>query len=74
MCFMREWKTGLAHKMEAPMLSQYTVGGDVSVTPTSVRSEQIHRSSAVVFATARYSASVEERATPFGFFEVHTSR
>lgn len=35
---------------------------------SSVRREQIQHSSDAVFATALYSASVEERATPDCFF------
>lgn len=38
---------------------------------SSVRSEHIHRSFEAMFATALYSASVEERTTPCCFFEDH---
>lgn len=39
--------------------------------PSSSRREHIHRISAEVLVTERYSASVEERATPFCFLEDH---
>lgn len=37
--------------------------------PRSTKSEDIHRNLAEVLATERYSASVDDRATPFYFLE-----
>lgn len=70
-CFIREWKTGLAHRYVAPILSQYITGVVGNVTPSSVRREQTHRISEAVFATARYSASVDDRATPCCYLDDH---
>lgn len=69
MYFIREWKTGLAHRYVAPTLSQYITSAVESVRPSSDIIEQSHRTSAAVFATERYSASVDERAMPRCFFD-----
>lgn len=66
---MREWKTGFAERYVAPTLSQYITGGVGNVRCISVRSEHIHRTSDAVFATALYSASVEDLATLLCFLE-----
>lgn len=71
MCFIREWNTGLGQRKVALMLSQKTNGAVGTATPRSVRTLHIQASSEAVLATALYSASVDERTTPFCFLELH---
>lgn len=47
----------------APMLSHQRFGGVESVTPSSLRREQIQSKSAAVLAIDLYSAFVEDRET-----------
>ncbi|GJW10293.1 hypothetical protein Tco_1576120 [Tanacetum coccineum] len=63
MCFIRLWNTGLTHRHVALMLSQNSIVGTLTTTPTSdsrLRNQMIFE---VAFATALYSVSVEERET-----------
>lgn len=66
---MREWKTGFAQRNVAPTLSQKTNGGDGSMMPSSDRTLHTQFSSDAVLATALYSASVDDLATPLYFFD-----
>lgn len=68
-CFIREWKIGLAERYVVPTLSQNTTGGCVRVIPSSYKNELTHFISAEMLATARYSASVDDRATSDCFLE-----
>lgn len=67
--FHREWKTGLAHKYVATILSQQITGACGGERWSSWRTEQIHFISEDAFATDLYSAFVDDRATLFCFFD-----
>ena len=59
-CFIQEWKTGLAHKYVVPTLSQYIVGCCGKEIVSSMSKEQIHESLVAVKAIAWYSTSMDE--------------
>jgi hypothetical protein len=69
MCFVRAWKTGLDARARVESLSDQRIGGLGRKIPKSLRTIRIHKSSDVVEARLRYSASVDERDTVFCFFE-----
>lgn len=58
---VRSWKTGLVARWIAESLSQNITASVGTVTCKSLRSWIMHKTSLVVVANARYSASVEER-------------
>lgn len=63
---MKHW---IAQRYVAPTVSQYMTGACDKCIPSSASKEHIHCNSHDVFATDLYSASVDDRATPFGFFD-----
>lgn len=63
MCFVRALKHGLTAKYEAPILSHQMIVGLSKGCRNSLSKDRSQISSAVVFATALYSASVEDLAT-----------
>ena len=60
-CLVRAWKTGLADKYVAPILSHHSIGILVSENPNSLSNDCTQIISAVALATALYSDSVLER-------------
>jgi len=74
MCFVLAWKTGLADKYFAPMLSHHNWATGGCDTPSSVSNLYIHIISAIAFANALYSASVLYRDTVGCFLELHDTR
>lgn len=69
MCFILEWKTGLTQRNIAPRLSQKITGAAGNETPSSDRTLQTQFISEAALATALYSASVDDLATPFCFLD-----
>jgi hypothetical protein len=68
---MREWFTGLKLRCVAPRLSHSSRGESWIGNASSLKRVDNQIVSEAVLATARYSASVEDRATTLYFLDVH---
>ena len=70
MCFILECWTGLKLKCVAPKLSHKSFGEAEREKLSLAKSARSHNVSDATFASALYSASVDDRATTRCFFEL----
>lgn len=71
MCFIIERKTGFTQRKVAPRLSQKMNGAAGNETQSSDRTLHTQFIYEAALATALYSASVDDLATPFCFLDDH---